>query len=548
MSLHPYIAFLFLLLTISFGDLFGQSGTSQLERFEADFVKGCAPLTVNITTTDEFDPGLVRQFDYESDGILVFVNDKTHTYTSPGIDTIVQVIGADNLPEGKFDTLIVEVMEARPPEFTISNCEANGVFIDITDSYYDRFAIDYGDGSDPDTVTAISLEHIYTLQGTYDITVQGLFDDAATNCGVASQTITTVNNLQAGQLDRVEVLDANTIEVSFSNLNPNILYQLDVAQNGISNFVTETILDNTTTTYTMSGLDTRNNYYCFRITAVNPCDESRNLFSDIICSIALNVTAENLQNELDWRTSSNNVTAYAVHKNGSLLTNINNPNTTALTDPDVICQEIYLYQITATTHAGGVSVSEEQSITAISTEISPPINGVTIQVAGSALQLDWDDNNAGLYYIQRSDAGGSFIRVDSVTTNTFTDSQVDPDVEYCYRVTYQDECGNESEESEEVCLEVPSQVTIYFPTAFTPNGDGLNDVFTGKSDLVNSIEWRIFNRWGELIFFSTSLDEGWNGIYKGQPVQEGTYVYRAEFTDHLNNQLSQFGSFLLLRR
>jgi gliding motility-associated-like protein len=66
--------------------------------------------------------------------------------------------------------------------------------------------------------------------------------------------------------------------------------------------------------------------------------------------------------------------------------------------------------------------------------------------------------------------------------------------------------------------------------------------------LVNTVEIKIFNRWGELIFISNSLDEGWNGIYRGQTAQEGTYVYRAEFTDHLNNQLSQFGSFLLLRK
>ena len=546
MSLHRYIASFLLLLVISYADLFGQSGTSREERFEADFIKGCAPLTINITEIDKLDPNLTRVYDYDiSDNDDTFVSDKTHTYTSPGLYTIVQVI--QNVTP-RTDTLVVEVKEPLQPEFTISNCEANGVFISITDSYYDRFAIDYGDGSPPSEEGAISIGHIYAAPGTYDITIQGLFDDAATNCGVATQTITTINNLQAGQLDRVEVLDASTVEVSFSNLNPNILYRLEVARNGATNFAEETVLDNTSATYTVSGLDTRNNYYCFRVTAVNPCDESRNLYSETVCSISLDITAENLRNELDWRTNSGNITGYAVNKNGNLLTNINNPNTKSLTDPDVICQETYLYQVTATTNEGGESVSEAQSITALSTEISPPIDAVTLRVEGSALQLDWDDNTAGLYYIQRSDAGGGFVMIDSVTTNTFTDSQVDPDVEYCYVVTYQDACGNTSEESGAACLEVPSQVTIHFPTAFTPNGDGLNDVFTGKSDLINTIEVRIFNRWGELIFFTNSLDEGWNGMYKGQPVQEGTYVYRAEFTDHLNNRRSQYGSFLLLKK
>jgi gliding motility-associated-like protein len=545
--LNRYTAFIVLLLTIPFADLLGQSSTSLGGRFEADFVKGCAPLTININEIDGLDPDLTRVYDYEyvAGGPVDPVNLTTHTYTTPGEYMILQVI--QNITP-RTDTLYVEVLEPLQPEFTISNCEANGIFIDITDGYYDRFVIDYGDGSGQDTVTATTLSHIFAGQGIYDITVQGLFDDAATNCGVGTQTITTINSLQAGQLDRVEVLDASSIEVGFSNLNPNIQYRLEVAQNGATNFVEETLLDHTTANYTVSGLDTRNNYYCFRITAVNPCDERRNLSSGTICSLILNVTAENQQNQLDWITNNGNIATYAVNKNGNLLTNITNPNTISLTDPDVVCQETYLYQLTATASAGGVSISEAQSVTALSTDISPPIVAPAISVSGAALALTWADSVADLYYIQRAEAGGGFVKIDSVTTNTYTDNQVNPDVEYCYIITYQDACGNESEDSEPQCLEVPSQVTIYFPTAFTPNGDGLNDVFMGKSDLVNTVEIKIFNRWGELIFISNSLDEGWNGIFRGQTAQEGTYVYRAEFTDHLNNQLSQFGSFLLLRK
>lgn len=531
----------------SYVDLLGQNTSSRLGRFEVDFIKGCAPLTINISEVDGLDPDLTRVYDYEYvEGNPVNpVNVTTHTYTTPGEYMIFQVI--QNVTP-RTDTLYIEVLEPRQPEFTVFNCEANGVFIDITDSYYDSFAIDYDDGSTSDTVTATSITHIYAAPGTYNISIQGLFDNAASNCGIATETITTINNLTEATINQVEVLDENSIEVAFNNLNENILYRLEVAQNGNTTFVEEAILDNSTTTFTLSDLDTRNNFYCFRVTAINPCDESRNLFSNTVCSIVLNVAAFNQQNDLDWDTYTGNVSTYEINKNGSSLTSINKPNTTSLVDPDVICQEIYLYQISATTSEGGISISEEQSITAISTDISPPVAGMSIGVEGSGLQLDWDGNNASLYYIRRSEAGNAFILIDSVTTPAFTDSQVAADIEYCYIVTYKDACGNESEESEGVCLEVPSQVTIYFPTAFTPNGDGLNDVFTGKSNLVNTVTLRIFNRWGELVFFSNSLDEGWDGIFNGRPVQEGTYVYRVDFTDHLNNRLTQSGSFLLLRK
>ena len=545
MSLHRFAVILFLLFIFPLAFVFAQNRTSGLGRFEADYVKGCAPLTINISEIDGLDPTLTRVYDYEYvPGEPVDpVNVTTHTYTNPGIYTILQVI--QNITP-RIDTLVIEVVEPQQPEFTIANCEANGIFISITDSYYDRFAIDYGDGSPQDTVTAGTISHIFAASGTYNVSVKGLFDNAATNCAVVTQTITTINNLQAAQLERVEVLDASSVEVGFSNLNPNIQYRLDVALNGTTNFAEETVLDNAATSYTVNGLDTRSNYYCFRVTAVNPCNQSSNLPSNIICSISLNVAAENQQNELNWDT--NNSTAYAVNKNGSLLSNIPNPNATSLTDAEVVCQEIYNYQIIGTTSAGGTSISEQQSITAISTDISPPVNATNVNINGPGLEVSWADISAGLYYIQRSEAGGGFVVTDSVMTNTYSDNEVNPDVEYCYIITYRDDCGNESAESTPVCLEVPSQVIIYFPTAFTPNGDGLNDVFTGKSDLVNSVEIKIYNRWGELIFVSNSLDEGWDGIFRGQPVQEGSYVYRAEFTDHLNNKLSQFGSFLLLRR
>jgi gliding motility-associated-like protein len=67
---------------------------------------------------------------------------------------------------------------------------------------------------------------------------------------------------------------------------------------------------------------------------------------------------------------------------------------------------------------------------------------------------------------------------------------------------------------------------ILIPTAFTPNGDGTNDVWelttlAGNGDLIVEI----YNRWGEIVFYSKGYSEPWNGTYKGSPVPEGTYAY-----------------------
>jgi gliding motility-associated-like protein len=65
---------------------------------------------------------------------------------------------------------------------------------------------------------------------------------------------------------------------------------------------------------------------------------------------------------------------------------------------------------------------------------------------------------------------------------------------------------------------------IYMPNAFTPNGDGLNDVFKiyGKNIAINRFE--IFNRQGEMVFETNDVNTGWDGSYKGATTT-GTYVY-----------------------
>ena len=89
------------------------------------------------------------------------------------------------------------------------------------------------------------------------------------------------------------------------------------------------------------------------------------------------------------------------------------------------------------------------------------------------------------------------------------------------------------------CLNMDS-VTVYvqglfIPNAFTPNGDGMNDVFLPQlgAGSISHYELRIYNRWGELLFNSTSVARGWDAKCRGDFVSEGIYVYvlKAELID-----------------
>ncbi|MCF8348061.1 MAG: gliding motility-associated C-terminal domain-containing protein [Bacteroidales bacterium] len=75
--------------------------------------------------------------------------------------------------------------------------------------------------------------------------------------------------------------------------------------------------------------------------------------------------------------------------------------------------------------------------------------------------------------------------------------------------------------------------SFYIPNAFTPNGDGLNDVFGAipRIDYVNQYRISIFNRWGQMIFNTSDLSQGWVGSYQGKPCQAGAYVYRIVYND-----------------
>lgn len=91
-------------------------------------------------------------------------------------------------------------------------------------------------------------------------------------------------------------------------------------------------------------------------------------------------------------------------------------------------------------------------------------------------------------------------------------------------------------------------VMFQIPNAFTPNGDGLNDNFKPLiTQDVNNYIFRIFNRFGQIVFETSKLFYGWNGKINGRLQSSGTYIYQVKFNDTDNNPQIFEGSFLLIR-
>ncbi|MBL7943712.1 MAG: gliding motility-associated C-terminal domain-containing protein, partial [Flavobacteriales bacterium] len=97
----------------------------------------------------------------------------------------------------------------------------------------------------------------------------------------------------------------------------------------------------------------------------------------------------------------------------------------------------------------------------------------------------------------------------------------------------------------EVCILPPTPVFI--PDIFSPNGDGNNDVFYVRSQGILSMEFVIYNRWGEQVFFSDHPAKGWDGQYRGEPGVADTYMYflRARMND--GSEYEAKGELLLTR-
>jgi gliding motility-associated-like protein len=97
------------------------------------------------------------------------------------------------------------------------------------------------------------------------------------------------------------------------------------------------------------------------------------------------------------------------------------------------------------------------------------------------------------------------------------------------------------------CLVISPQYTLYIPDAFTPNGDGKDDIFLPRGEYIATFDMYIFDRWGMKLFHSTDLYSGWDGTVNGRICQEDTYVYLINVTDNLGKKHSYIGKVTLIK-
>jgi gliding motility-associated-like protein len=104
------------------------------------------------------------------------------------------------------------------------------------------------------------------------------------------------------------------------------------------------------------------------------------------------------------------------------------------------------------------------------------------------------------------------------------------------------------EDKDDIKITVFAKADLYVPTAFTPNGDGLNDFAVVIPVGIRELKYfNIFNRWGELVFSTKNSLIGWNGTYKGKEQDGNVFVWSAEGIDYNGNIIRKKGTVTLIR-
>lgn len=132
-----------------------------------------------------------------------------------------------------------------------------------------------------------------------------------------------------------------------------------------------------------------------------------------------------------------------------------------------------------------------------------------------------------------------------LNNNTIADPIATPTESTTYYVIVTDQSGCTMKDSVTLTM-LPDILLI--PTAFSPNGDGLNDVFRPLNKNLKQLDFQVYDRWGQKIYETDVIGDGWDGTYRGVKQDIGVYVWQAEYQlQGLNETFNVSGNVTLVR-
>jgi len=187
------------------------------------------------------------------------------------------------------------------------------------------------------------------------------------------------------------------------------------------------------------------------------------------------------------------------------------------------------------TDASGLCVGKDTIVVTVNKDPIPFINKDTTIVLGTSAQLRI---SGGMNYLWSPSS--------SLSSSSASRPLATPSVSTHYRVLITDSNGCKSIDTVTVFVDVVC-LDPYIPTAFSPNGDGENDVYFIRGNCFETFDLSIFDRWGEVVFRSTDQHVGWDGRFNGKPMNTAVFAYVFNATLTNGKQVSKKGNITLLR-
>lgn len=460
-----------------------------------------------------------------------------HLYGAPGNYPVTLTTYSSNL--GCPDTLQTSITIFPMPlaDFSFINVCLNQTlnFTDLSTVSSGNIAVrswDLGDGSP--LQTGQNPGYIYANPGTYAVTLIVTTDNGC------KDTVTkniVVHPLPVAQFSALNVCDGSVVQFNdLSGINPT-----DTIQSWAWNFGDGSAVNNNQNT---SHLYASNGAYTVELLIVSNfgCLDSISKISIINPNPVVSFTADdtvgcetfcvNFQNLSSVATGSN-ATGLWNFGDGSTTAGLENPNHCYIND-SVYSPNYFNVTLTVTSDSGCVSTLTKNNYITV---YPNPVANFTVQPESSTITdpvISFTDISGGTNFWNWNFGDGSVDFTTSLTTavvynpppHTFADTG-------SYQVTLITSTQYGCADTAYQTIIIDPDFMFYIPNAFSPDGDGINDVFTGKGLFIRDFEMAIFDRWGNLVFFSDHIDKPWDGRanHGAEIAQVDVYVYSIKITD-----------------
>lgn len=432
---------------------------AQTACFTADMTRSCAPLTIQITDCSIAPAINPRAYKYsEAEG---FVQRTTHTYTQPGRYSITQIV---QLGSGSADSLrktdYIEVLPSPPPTFSVRLCANREIALEIPDTQYEQYIINWGDGTPNQIVAkgAAPTRHTYLSTASFSVKVRGNYIPG--NCGGENaQLVTPILALIPAEIKSVLTKTRNAFTGSIEiQAKTNANFRYEVYLNGNATPVAAFAGIDGTITQSIENINTETQTQCIKIRTIDACGGVLDTADDY-CHIGLQVTAQDSQNQIRWSLYPDSFPAgifrqYVLYRNNQPLQIFTNINQSSYLDTDVICQQNYCYQIAAEFSSPSIDFTSNSNtvcVNAFSGAIPPVITDLNSTVeSGRSIKVFWKVNNEPKidHYIIRR---GTTEFVSQTTTQSVIDADLMIDRPFCYTVNYTNICDNTAPFSAQTC-------------------------------------------------------------------------------------------------